>query len=170
MTEEKILVDEIEMEYEGLFDATDLFGLIDNWLKMKGYDKFVTVDQELVTPEGKEIRVIWEPMRWHTEYVRKKLKIEIAMRDVKEIETVIDKNKVRLNQGKIRILYSGVLHTDYEGRWEQKPIYHFLKILMDKYVYKGYTKDFEGEIVSDVDELKAKVGSFLNLYRFKKGL
>lgn len=170
MVEEKLLLDELEMEYEGLFDATELFGLVDNWLKLKGYDKLVTLDQEQVVSDSKHVHVIWEPMKWHTDYVRKKIKFEVMMSDVKEVETVIDKAKIRINQGKVRMLFSGILHTDWEGRWEQKPIYHFLRVVFNKYVYSNYTKDYEGEIVGDVKELMGKVGSFLNLYRFKKSL
>jgi hypothetical protein len=108
------------------------------------------------------------PTKWHTDYVRKVLKVDILAKNVKEVETEVDKVKVRLNQGKIKILYSCYLETDWEGRWEQKPIYHFIRVLYDKFIYKKHTHDFESEIISDLNELRDKMGAFLNLYRFKK--
>ena len=170
MAELKILIDEESLDYEGLFNLLELYSIIDDYLKLKGYDKFERKNEESVYPEGKHIHIIIDPEKWHTDYVRKVLKIEITMRDVKEVETVVDKQKIRINQGKIQMLYTGILQTDWEGRWEQKPIYHFLRIIFEKYVFKGQTKDYEAEIVGDVNELMSKVGSFLNLYRFKRSL
>ena len=170
MVERKILVDEEALEYEGLFNLLELYSLVDDFLKLKGYDKFETLNEEHVYPAGKEIHIIIAPMRWHTDYVRKILKIDMLMKDIKEVETEIDKLKVKLNQGKIRILFSCFLETDWEGRWEQKPIYHFIRVLFDKFVYRKHTHDFESEIISDHHELKDKVGAFLNLYRFRKAI
>ena len=170
MVERKLLIDEDMQEYEGLFDAVELYSLIDEWLKIKGYDKFETLNQEQVYPAGKEVRVILEPKKWHTDYVRKYLKVELVMEEVKEVETMIDKVKVKINQGKVRVIYSGILETDWEGRFEMRPLYQFFRVLFEKYIYKQQTQDFESEIVSDVHELKEKVGSFLNLYRYRKQL
>ncbi|MFC1722984.1 hypothetical protein ACFL0V_02495 [Nanoarchaeota archaeon] len=170
MVTRKLLADELALEYEGLFDAAELYALIDDWTKLKGYDKFETLNQEIVVAEGKEIRIILEPRKWHTDYIRKYLKFELVMREVKEVETVVDKMKVKMNQGKIRLLFSGYLETDWEGRWEQKPIYHFMRTLFDKYVYRSHTNDFEREILSDVQDIMSQVGSFLNLYRYRKVL
>ncbi len=168
MVERKLLVDELELEYEGLFNATEVYAVIDEWLKLKGYDKFEALNQEQVLPTGKDIRVIITPKKWHTDYVRKVLKIELIMQNVKEVETVVDHVKVKMNQGEVRILFSGILETDWEGRWEQRPIYFFLRTIFEKYIYRTQVDSYESEVVADVQELKEKVGSYLNLYRFRK--
>ncbi len=170
MVERKILVDEESMDYEGLFNLIELYSIIDDYLKIKGYDKFEPLNEEHVYPAGKHVHIVLTPMKWHTDYVRKCLKIEIMMDDIKEVETEVDKVKVKLNQGKIKILFSGTLETDWEGRWEQRPIYFFIRTLFDKYIYRKHTKDFEIEIISDLNELREKMGAFLNLYRFRKAL
>ncbi|MFH1064389.1 MAG: hypothetical protein V1729_04875 [Candidatus Woesearchaeota archaeon] len=170
MSEKKILIDEEALEYEGLFNLIELYSIIDDFLKLKGYDKFEPLNEESVYPHGKDVHIILAPMKWHTDYVRKVLKIDLQLSKIKEVETEVDKVKVKLNQGKIRILYSGMLETDWEGRWEQRPIYHFIRTIFDKYIYRKHTQDFESEIISDVNELRDKMGSFLNLYRFRKAL
>ncbi|MFC1741743.1 hypothetical protein ACFL3V_04370 [Nanoarchaeota archaeon] len=170
MVERKILIDEEAMDYEGLFNLIELYSIIDDFFKLKGYDKFETLNEEHVYPAGKELHIILTPMKWHTDYVRKVLKIELQMKKIKEVETEVDKVKVKLNQGKVRILYSAYLETDWEGRWEQRPVYHFIRTLFDKYIYRKHTKDFEAELVSDINELREKMGSFLNLYRFRKAV
>jgi len=168
MVERKLLIDEESMDYEGLFNLIELYSIIDEFLKLKGYDKFEPLNEESVYPSGKDVHIIIRPLKWHTDYIRKVLKIEMQMHNIKEVETEVDKVKVKLNQGKIKILYSGYLETDWEGRWEQKPIYYFFRTLFDKYIYRKHTKDFEGEIISDINELRDKMGAYLNLYRFRK--
>ena len=170
MVERKLLVDEETLEYEGLFNMLELYSIIDDFLKLKGYDKFEPTNEESVYPSGKDIHVILRPMKWHTDYVRKVLKIDMRMKHIKEVETEVDKLKIKLNQGKITVLFSCFLETDWEGRWEQRPVYYFIRSMFDKYIYRKHTKDFESEIVSDLKELKEKMGSFLNLYRFKKAV
>ena len=168
MVERKLLIDEESMDYEGLFDLKELYSIIDDYFKLKGYDKFEPLNEEQVFPTGKDIHIIIRPMKWHTDYVRKVLKIEIQMKHIKDVETEIDKLKVKMNQGKVKILFSCYLETDWEGRWEQKPIYYFIRTMFDKFVYRQHTQDFEREIISDLHELKEKMGAYLNLNRFKK--
>lgn len=170
MVERKLLIDEESMDYEGLFNLIELYSIIDEFLKLKGYDKFEPLNEESVYPSGKDVHIIIRPMKWHTDYIRKVLKIEMQMHNIKEVETEVDKVKVKLNQGKIKILYSGYLETDWEGRWEQKPIYYLFRTLFDKYIYRKHTNDFEGEIISDLNELRDKMGAYLNLYRFRKSV
>ncbi len=167
MVERKLLLDELEFEYEGLFDAKELFALMDDYFNLKGYDKFEVMNAEQILKEGKELRMKIDFKKWHTEYVRKDIVIEIVMQNMKEIEAKIDTSKVKLNQGNLRMLFTGTLETDYEGRWEYNPVYFFLRTLFDKYVYRAHTKDFENEIKSDVNEIMEKVGSFINLYRYR---
>lgn len=170
MVERKLLIDEETLEYEGLFSLIELYSIIDEFLRLKGYDKFETLNEESVYPSGKEIHIIIDPMKWHTDYVRKVLKIDILMKKVKEVETEVDKLKVKLNQGKIVLKLSAFLETDWEGRWEQKPIYYFIRTIFDKYIYRKHTQDFESEVMGDCHDLRDKLGAFLNLYRFRKSI
>ena len=168
MVERKLLIDEASLDYEGLFSIVELYSVVDDYIKLKGYDKFENLNEENVYPAGKEIHIIIQPMKWHTDYVRKVLKVDMYAKNVKEVETEVDKVKVRLNQGKMKILFSCYLETDWEGRWEQKPAYYFIRTIFDKFIYRKHTKDFETEIISDLNELKGKMGAYLNLHRFKK--
>ena len=170
MVETKILVDEEDISYEGLFSPIEVYNIVDEFLSLKGYDKFELLNEEQVLEEGKQLHIIYTPIKWHTDYIRKALKIDIRIREVKEVETTIDKLKVKMCQGKLKILFSGILHTDWEGRWEQRPIYYMIKTMFDKYLYRAHQEDFEKEIIADVTDLKKKVGAYLNLYRFKKAV
>ncbi|MBW2967106.1 hypothetical protein KY362_01330 [Candidatus Woesearchaeota archaeon] len=170
MVERKLLVDEEGVSYEGLFDIKELYKIIDEFLTMKGYDKFEPMCEESIYPSGKEILIKITPKKWWSDYIRKMLKIEIQMHNVREVETSVDGVKMKLNQGKMLILYSCYLETDWEARFEQRPIYYFWKTIFDKFVYKKHTQQYEDETIADMNELREKMGAYLNLYRFRKAL
>ena len=168
MTEKKIVIDKLRLSYEGLFSVVELYKIIDTFLREKGYDKRERVHQERVLPEGKYIELEIEPWKKYTDYVKSEIRTRIIMKDVKEVEIERDKMKVRLNQGKVQFVFDGYLTTDYEGRWEQKPIFFFLRTIFDKYVYKIYTGKYEGQVIEDVNQLHARIKAFLNLYRYSE--
>ena len=168
MSEQKIIVDESAIEYEGLFDLKELYALVDDYLKQKNYDKVEKMNKEFVGPNGKEVYYILTPYMSISDFVRKILKIDFTAKDVKDVEVEIDGSKRRMQQGKIKILLSGILMTDYEGRWEQTAFYYFIRTMFNKYVYRQYTEDFEGQLKNDVTMLREQVGALLNLYRYKK--
>ena len=89
---------------------------------------------------------------------------------VVEVETEIDKVRVKLNQGNITILISAMLETDWEGRWQTRPIYFFLKRMYDKYIYRSETDRFQNEVMGDANMLKGQIEGFLNLQKFRQRL
>ena len=100
MVERETVIDKLRLTYEGLFVATDLYQMIDNWFRQKAYDKRENKNIEKVTPDGKYIEIELEPWKKITDYARIVIKIRLIMNDVKEIEMEKDGLKVRMNQGK----------------------------------------------------------------------
>ena len=86
--------------------------------------------------------------------------------DIKDV--VVKKNNidVKMNQGKIKIRFIGYLVTDYEGKWEGKPYFYFLRAVMDKFVYRVTADKYESAVAEDVMHLYQNVKAFLNLYRY----
>lgn len=166
MAERQIIVDHMRLKYEGLFDVTQLYTMINEWFREKGYDKKERKNVESVLPTGKYIELEIEPWKKITDYAKFVIKLRIVMNDVKEVEVVRDGSKVKLNQGSVQIVFDGFLETDYEGRWEQKPTFFFLRTLFDKFVFKPYTERFKEKLIDEVNQLYSNVKGFLNLYRY----
>ena len=61
MPERRIVVDHLQLSYEGLFDASKLYALIDSWFYEKGWDKEERINQEILSPEGKQTHIILQP-------------------------------------------------------------------------------------------------------------
>jgi hypothetical protein len=64
------------------------------------------------------------------------------------------------------MIFDAFLETDYEGRWENKPFYYFLRTIIDKYVFRVYTGKFVGNLEADTRDLHQRIKSFLNLYKY----
>jgi len=166
MSEQKIIVDNLELRYEGLLSIKDLYKLIDDWLKENGYDKVEKLNMEKVSEGGKYIELVLEPEKYLTDFIKNIIKIRLIGRNIKEVEVERDGKKEMMNEGEIYIRFDAVLETDYEGRWEQRPTFYFLRVLVDKYVYKFYTGKYEAGLKKDLMELHTQIKSFLNLYKY----
>lgn len=166
MAEIEIVVDKLRLQYDGLFSAKDLYYMLDEWFEEKNYDRREIRHIERVTPEGKYIEYEWLPWKKYTDYAKSEIRIRVVMTDVKEVEIERDGSKVKLNQGNIRIVMDGYLTTDYENRWESKPMLIFLRTIFDKYFYKPFTVGYQQNVKGDVMELYKQVKAFLNLYRY----
>lgn len=166
MAERELIVDHIRLTYEGLFDAKELFAIIDKYFREKGYDKRELRNIEQVKPEGKYVEIEILPWKKTTDYVRNEIWMRMVMSEVKEVEVEKDGVKVKLNQGKIQVVIDGYYTTDYENRWEQKPTFFLVRTLFDKYFLKSYTDKYKGVLVEDTHLLHSTIKAFLNLYRY----
>ncbi len=166
MAERELIVDHIRLTYEGLFEATELYKLIDGWFREKGYDKREIKNVEKVRPEGKYVELELMPWKKVTDYLMFEIKLRIIMTDLKEVEIEKEGRKMRLNQGSVKIVFDGYFTTDYENRWENKPAYYFMRTLFDKFFLRSYTDKYKGTLVSETNQLHSTVRAFLNLYRY----
>ncbi|MBS3142014.1 hypothetical protein J4464_01365 [Candidatus Woesearchaeota archaeon] len=165
MSEREILVDKRRMTYEGLFSVADLYSLIDEYFEEKGYDKHEKKNIERVTPNGKDIEIEVEPWKKITDYAQSIIRVRILMTGIKEVEVEKDGVKIKLNQGKVQLIFDAIFETDYEHRWEAKPVFHFVRTIVDRYLYKTYTNQYKGEVMNDFNMLVYQIKAFLNLYR-----
>ena len=166
MAERHVVIDKLRLNYEGLFKVTDLYKTVDNWLREKGYDKREKMMAESVTKGGKYVEWIMEPWKKITDYATIVIKLRVILTDIQEVEVEIDNQKVNMNQGKARFVFDGYIETDYESKWESKPLFFFLRTIMDKYIFKPYTVGFDSNAASDINDLNMRIKSFLNLYRY----
>lgn len=166
MPERRIVVDELKLEYEGLFDVKEFFNLIENFFFDRKYDKREIKNVESVTPNGKNIEVVLMPWKTISDYAKYEIKLRIWIKNMKNVDVVKDDTKLKLQQGKIIIILDGYLTTDVEGRWESKPWFFFLRTIFDKYIYRPHTSKWEEGVIQHVKELHTELKSFLNLQRF----
>ncbi|RMD57564.1 hypothetical protein D6825_03625 [Candidatus Woesearchaeota archaeon] len=168
MAETKVAVPLKTISYKGVFSAKGLFEVIQSWCSDKGYYMFKKSQTEALKKEGKNIEFTGEFMSTFTDYAKSIIWYKINFSKLKDITITRDGKKVKLQEGEVDIKLIGKLVTDYEGRWETKPLFYFLRILFGKYLYAPYISRWEKKITQDVETLKDYIESYLNMERFLK--
>jgi len=166
MAERRIIVDNLMLQYEGLFELRELYMLIDKWLRQKAYDKFEKRNHEHVLKDGKYVEIELEPWRKLNDYAKITINVYIHVYNLKDVVVKKDNVDVKMNQGKIKIRFIGYLVTDYESLWEGKPLFYLLRAIIDKWVYRVSSDKYEAGVAEDVKHLHQNIKAFLNLYRY----
>jgi hypothetical protein len=167
MAETKTLIWLKPLKYTGLVDLKGLYKTLDKWLTDNHYDKVERRNNEHVSEEGRQIVLELVPYKKITDYAKVVIRVYAEMTNL--TERVVERNglKHKYHHGDLFFSFDCFLVTDYEQHWETRATYYFLRTLVDKFVYKGYTKRFEGEAVSDCKELINEIKNYLNMERFK---
>lgn len=164
MAEKILVVDQLKLSYQGLFDFPELYKIIDQWFKLNGYDKVERMNEEFVTPEGKQIRLVLEPEKNISEYFRFIIQLKVIVHDLKTVEIEREGMKVKLNYGEIRMIFNSYLISDRRSYWEKKPFLWLLRILSDKYFLKRYYSQAESQLINETQQVHHEIRHFLNLY------
>ena len=86
---------------------------------------------------------------------------------MKKVEAKREGQKISMNSGTINIKFTGLLLTDYEGRWETNekntPIWKFFRGFYDKYIIRQRVEEYESKIEKDVKTLINETKSLLAL-------
>ena len=165
MSELKIIVDHLRLNYNGPFDAHDLFKHINAFLFERGFDLKVDKEFEHNTKTGKQIE--WQIIPWKriSDYTRHHIKVRILVHDYNKVDAVVDKKKVKVGNGRVVMYLDGYIEYDQEERWESIPLFQFIRSLYNIFFFKVYTERFEQRLSHDVHHLYQTIEQFFNVYR-----
>lgn len=169
MAERYLVIDRLKLSYEGLFNADELHALISSFFYEKGYDWYEKMNQVIVTPSGKQIRMILEPWKNISDYYKLIVSIKINIVDLINADVQIDNAIIKTNQGTLRIIFDGFVVSDRKNKWSEKPLFWFLSIIFEKYFFKEHYQKAETWIKSDVEDLHAKIKTYLNSFTHAYG-
>lgn len=167
MVEKRPVIEQEQVIYEGIFNLKELYQLFYDWMSDKGYVPVEKRVHESVTKTGKHVEVELEPYRKYSDYAKSVIRVHVTAHGVKDVETTVDGRKRKMQQGQVRVTFDSWLETDYEGRWETKPVFYVLRALFEKYVYTPFLSGFITGVRNDTLELKGQVKSYLNIERFR---
>ena len=166
MSEKRLIIDQLRLNYSGIFNLGELFRMVDEWFYEKGYDRWEKKNEETVTETGKRIEIELRPWKKITDYAKNEIRLRMFVDNMTDIEADKDGKKTKMNKGDIQMIFDAFLETDYENRWESKPVYYFLRTIIDKYMFRVYTGKFTGNLAADTKDLHQRIKSFLNLYKY----
>jgi len=168
MAEKKLVIDQLKLTYEGIFDLNGVYRTIDAWFYEKGYDKYEKKNYEQVLPTGRDIEIELLPWKKTTDYFKNIIRVRMRFVNVKDVEVEKHGVKLKLQQGRIMMIFDAYLESDYEHRWDQKPMFFFIRTIFDKYIFRNYFKQAEKWLVNDLYQLHGRIQQFLNIYRYEK--
>jgi hypothetical protein len=163
MSEKKLYLDGVVLDYEGLFGLNELLKTIDGLIKQRGYTKGEKRREEIITAGGKEFSIELRPVKKKTDYFVLMIKMRIHITDMTDVEVEKDNLKMMMNKGKVNILFDAWTTTDYEFRWEQKPLFYFLRNIFERVIYKFHVDRHAGELIDDTRFMMNNIRAFLNL-------
>lgn len=167
MPEKKVVVPAITLKYSGLFDLQDLLLVYEHWLKSTGYDKQEITHELKVFEDGKHLMMLLRPDYSPSDYVKYILETKIIGEKMKDTVVSLDGKKVALLEGNISISIEGIMISDQANKMSNNAWWYFLKLLIDKYIYAGYIKDFDALLRKHVYALHAEISAYLNVTKYR---
>ena len=166
MAERRLVVDQLKFSYEGIFNTSELYSLISSWFYEKGYDWLEKVNQEQITPVGKQIRIVLEPNKGITDFYKIVIRMKINFIDIKDIDVEHEGQTLRLSQGMVKIIFDAYVISDWRGQWTNNPFQWFLTVLRDRYFFTNHYKKMENWVESDLEDLHKQITSYLNVFKY----
>lgn len=153
-----------KVKHTGMFDFKECYRILYEWLMDQNYDVNEKSYKEVIGAGGaKELEIAWEATRKVSDYFRFQLKIDWHIIGMTSVEVEIDGVKQKLNKGQFELSVKSILEKDYEEQWEKKPFFKFLRTFYDKYLIKERTEQYEGKLISEMEEFVNQCKSFLAL-------
>ena len=166
MADRRIVVDSLQLKYQGLVNVNEFYRIMDKWFREKGYDKYEKRTSEQIYKDGKQIEIEWEPWKKINDYAKSVMKIIFLITDIKDVNVTKDNHKVKTQQAKISITFMGYLETDWEHKWETKPILYFLRTIFDQFIYKAQLDKYYSLVGDEVQSLYTMTKGYLNINRY----
>ncbi len=167
MVEKKFVVYELRLGYNGPVKIEDFYKEVENWIKSKDMDKETKRKMERLTAKGKKLEWTIECSKEITNFAKGVVRMRSMFNNVREIQVKKKGRKIKTQQAEVLILLDGILETDLSQKWEQKPTFHFLRMLIDKFIWKFYTERYDGIPAADTHELHKTLQAFFNLEKIK---
>lgn len=168
MTEKKICVTELRLSYNGPIDIVEFFRKVEDWIAKKGMHKEIKKKSEEVKARSKRVEWFIEIWEMPSDYAKPVVRLQALFKDIKDARVKIHGKERNMQTADALIVLDGILETDLEARWHQKPTFYFLRAVYDKYISKFYTNRFEGKLTADTYELYHYLLDYFNSYREEK--
>jgi len=150
-----------KLKQRGLFDFKDFYSFTYDWLMDENYDVFEKKYTEKVKGDSKDVEIDWEAMKEISDYFRFVIKTYWIILGMKSVEVQKEGKKIKMDTGLLEIKFTAQLVKDYENRWENKPIWKFLRGVYDRYIIRTRIEDYEERLLEEVNEFIAQAKALL---------
>ncbi len=168
MVEKKQVLYDLRTSYNGPFVVEDFYGEVENWVKEKGYEKEPKKKSEHVTKNGKKIEWVIEVHHKLDDLHHGVVILRALLDNIKEVMVKRDGKKIKVNNGDVFINIDGFIQSHVHGSFFQiKPIYYFIRTVIDKFIYQFWSFKWDGAVSSDCHDLFKRIRAFFNVQKYK---
>ena len=157
------IVKELSLSQKAQFNLVELYRTLKHWFEINGYSFFEREYEDIIKSGKKNVTIKWEGSKNIDDYSKFYIFIKF---NIKNYE-LVDTPKEKLIEGSLKLSFGSDILTDYEYKWENKPIWKFLRGVSDKFFTDKKRKFYETELENETYNLFNKAKSFLNLYKFR---
>ncbi len=170
MVEKKQVLYDLRTTYNGPFLVEELYAEVDNWINEKGFEKEHKSKKEHVTKNGKMIEWVIEAHKQLSEFHYAVIVLRAMLDNIKDATIKKDGKKLAINHGEAFISIDAFVQSYvHSGFWQTKPVYYFIRTLIDKYVYAFWTGRHDGVVNASARDLSKRIRSFFELQGYKYG-
>jgi len=145
------------------FNFKETYEFCYQWLIDEGYRVYEERYDEKLADSGKQIKIKWRAVKEVTDYFQYVIKMKWALLRVVDVEIERDGKKEKTNKGELKINFESILMKDYEHKWEDRPIWKFLRGVYDKYIVRTRQDEFEIKLMGKTKELIEELKALLEL-------
>ncbi len=167
MSETRLLVDEKQLTYSGLIPVQGLYRTVKTFLQENDYNPFDSRNEEQVFEDGKQIILEIKGEKKLSEFARINWETKFYFTGLQEMFVEKGGKKLRLHRGKVMLQTDVFLLTDYEKTFEQNAFQYFLRVVIDKYVFKSYMNRNVALVMKHYKRFEETVKRYLNMEAFK---
>ena len=162
MAEIDYVIRDLKISQRAQFNMIELYKTLKSWFEINRYNFFEKEYEDTIKKQKKSVKIRWEGQKEIDDYTRLIIKVILKLDNYEIIET----KKEKIVDSKILVSFESSIESDYEERWEKKPIWKFIRSVSDKYFTAKKREMFEKELKEDTYDIFNKIKTFLNLYKF----
>ena len=133
---EEIQIPQTVTQYYGPFELRALIQAIRNWILNEHYDVLEPSYKHKVGADGADVEVKFEAERKETSYIKFKIKAELRIIGMKDVEVVRNNEKAKMQHGRVQANVSGTLELDYQKQFEANSFMKGLRDFYNKFIFK----------------------------------
>jgi hypothetical protein len=166
MAELKDIIVGRTISYEGLISVKEVYRVAREWLEKNDYNPFEENHVEQNFDDGKEITIVIKGENELSDTAKIKWKTKIVFFKLQPVTVEKSGRLVNMQKGSAKFTTTIQLQTDYDKTMEQTAFIYFIKIIIDKFVFKSYINKAIGRIHKQYGQFQQQLKSYLNMERF----
>lgn len=167
MSEDRVLIDEKKLSYDGLISLSGIYKLMMKELADLGYTPYEHMHSEQVFDDHKQIYLEIYGERKLSDYAKVRWESKLTINQANEVEVQKGHQKVKMHKGAFTMSTLVLLQTDYDKTFERNAWLYFLRVVIDKFVFKDYIHKAMSRAKKDYMQVESKMRSFLNIENFR---